>query len=188
MPRHGHTGHLLPGCTQTGPGLEAGPGGGVSAAPFGWCSTRAQVGGLWPTHRDLPYPHGPHPRAAQGQVAGPACEPGRSPEEDAPEDLGCVEGPPGRQVLPVGQHTGLSAHEEEVLTSLPWDVHQIAEGSRAEGRGPEGYGGDMTACWAEPSTPYPLLPWSRVQDAGRGHTVQWAPMGSVQLLWAAPRV
>lgn len=157
-------------CSLAAPGRgldgKLGPGGGVSAAPLGRRSTRAQAGGLCPTHRDLHYPHGPHPRVAQGQAAEPACEPGRSLEEDAPEDLGYAEGPPGRQVLPVGQHTGLGAHEEEVLTSLPWNVHQIAEGSGAEGRGPEGYGGDVTACWAEPSTLCPLLLRSRVQDAG----------------------
>lgn len=77
----------------------------------------------------LPRPgvRGPHPRGH-----GPGC-PARSSftvleKNPVPRDLGYTESPPGRQILSVQQHTGLGAHKEQVLASVPRHTHQVVDG------------------------------------------------------------
>lgn len=79
-------------------------------------------------------------RCPQVSTGGQAGGPSSLQKDPIPQDLGCPEGPPGRQVLPVQQHVGLGAHEQQVIARLPWHVHQVADGPRAAGVGGVGWG------------------------------------------------
>ena len=82
-------------------------------------------------------------RCPQVSTGGQAGGPGSLQKDPIPQDLGCPEGPPGRQVLPVQQHAGLGAHEKQVIARLPWHIHQVADGPRAAGVGGMGGGLDL---------------------------------------------
>ncbi|OWK10933.1 hypothetical protein Celaphus_00006699, partial [Cervus elaphus hippelaphus] len=61
-----------------------------------------------------------------GQAGGP----GSLQKDPIPQDLGCPEGPPGRQILPIQQHAGLGTHEKQVIARLPRHVHQFQDNKR----------------------------------------------------------
>lgn len=64
--------------------------------------------GLWQKHMD-PSSLPPPSKSARGGLGMPGGDKGRDP---IPQDLGCTEGPPGCQLLPIQEHTGLRAHKE----------------------------------------------------------------------------
>lgn len=67
-------------------------------------------------------------RCPQVSAGGQAGGPGSLQKDPIPQDLGCPEGPPGRQILPIQQHAGLGTHEKQVIAHLPRHVHQVADG------------------------------------------------------------
>lgn len=92
-------------------------------------------------------------RCPQVSTGGQAGGPGSLQKDPIPQDLGCPEGPPGRQVLPVQQHAGLGAHEKQVIARLPWHIHQVADGPRAAGVGGMGGGPRRAGAGCSPSSP-----------------------------------
>lgn len=91
----------------------------------------------------------PLPASRIGWGSEQGCLPTQAQQQlHIPQNLSCIKGPPGHQILSIQQHTALRAHKQQVLTSFPWDIHQVANCSSAK----QGVGADICGLQDEPLT------------------------------------